>query len=121
MRFGLALPHYDFSMPGGKPLRDLFLDDCFVDLERSAAGEAVAEVVDPAASYGLRVVGASPHIKAIQVYGPPDAGFIVLEPQFNWADPFGAEWAPGVDTGMAVLAPGESVVYAARLELFTPA
>src|SRR5262249_42901288 len=43
---------YDFSMPGGQPLGDLFLDDCFVDLQRSEAGEAVAEVVDPAASYG---------------------------------------------------------------------
>ncbi len=111
---------YDFSMPGGRLLGDLFLDDCFVDLQRSAAGEAVAEVVDPAASYGLRVVAASPHIQAIQVYAPPDKGFVVLEPQFNWADPFGKEWPPGVDTGMAILAPGESVIYSARLELFTP-
>jgi aldose 1-epimerase len=110
---------YDFSMPGGRPLGDLFLDDCFVDLQRSEAGKA-AEVVDPAASYGLRVVAASPHIKAIQVYAPPDKGFVVLEPQFNWADPFGKEWAPGIDTGMAILAPGESVTYSARLELFTP-
>jgi aldose 1-epimerase len=111
---------YDFSMPGGKPLGGLFLDDCFVDLERSADGRVVAEVVDPEASYGLRVVAASPHIKAIQVYGPPDAGFIVLEPQFNWADPFGAEWGPDADTGMVVLEPGASAVYSARLELFVP-
>lgn len=74
---------YDFSLPGGRSLGDRFLDDCFVDLQRSAAGEAVAEIVDPAASYGLRVVAASPHIKAIQVYAPPDKGFVVLEPQFN--------------------------------------
>src|SRR3954453_12331785 len=111
---------YDFSMPGGRALGDLFLDDCFVDLQRSEAGEAVAEIVDPAASYGLRVVAASPHIKAIQVYAPPDKGFVVLEPQFNWADPFGKEWPPDVDTGMAILAPGESVIYSARLELFMP-
>ena len=44
---------YDFSMPGGRPLGDLFFDDCFVDLQRSADGRAVAEVVDPEASYGL--------------------------------------------------------------------
>jgi galactose mutarotase-like enzyme len=111
---------YDFSLPGGKPLGDLFLDDCFVDLVRSAEGHVVAEVVDPQASYGLRVVAASPHIKAIQVYGPPEKPFIVLEPQFNWADPFGPQWGPDVDTGMAILAPGQSVVYSARLELFTP-
>jgi aldose 1-epimerase len=111
---------YDVSAPGGKPLGDLFLDDCFVDLERSAGGEAVATVIDPAAGFGLRVVAASPHIKAIQVYAPPDAGFVVIEPQFNWADPFGAQWGKDIDTGMVMLAPGESVIYSARLELFTP-
>jgi galactose mutarotase-like enzyme len=110
---------YDFSMPGGKALDGLYLDDCFVDLE-SPGGRAVAEVVDPAADFGLRVVGASPPIRAFQVYGPPEKEFVVLEPQFNWADPFGAQWGPEVDTGMAMLEPGESVVYSARLELFTP-
>jgi galactose mutarotase-like enzyme len=111
---------YDFSMPGGKALGDLYLDDCFVDLERSTEGHVVAEVVDPEASYGFRVVGTSPHIKAVQVYGPPEKDFIVLEPQFNLADPFGPQWGPDVDTGMVVLEPGESVVYSARLELFVP-
>ncbi len=111
---------YDFSRPGGRPLGDLFLDDCFVDLQRSDTGEAVIEIIDPAAAYGLRVVAASPHIKAIQVYAPPDKAFVVPEPQFNRADPFGKEWPPDVNTGMAILAPGESVIYSTRLELFMP-
>jgi aldose 1-epimerase len=110
---------YDFSVPGGRPLGDLYLDDCFVDLARPAAGPVVAEVIDPAASCGLRVVATSPQVQAIQVYAPPQEGFVVLEPQFNRADPFGPQWG-GVDTGMVVLEPGESVVYSARLELFTP-
>jgi galactose mutarotase-like enzyme len=110
---------YDFSMPGGKALGRLALDDCFVDLQ-TAAGEATAEVSDPPASYGLRVVAVSPPVRAIQVYAPPDGDFVVVEPQFNWADPFGAQWRPSVDTGMALLAPGESVAFSARLELFTP-
>ena len=110
---------YDFSMPGGRAMGDLFLDDCFVDLQ-AVAGEVTAEVVDPAASYGLRMVAASPPVRAIQVYAPPDKGVLVVEPQCNWADPFGPEWGPSTDTGMALLAPGESVVYSARLELFTP-
>jgi aldose 1-epimerase len=109
---------YDFSMPGGRSLGDLYLDDCFVDLERSN-GEIIAEVIDPAGSFGLRVVAASPPVAAIQVYAPPEKGFVVLEPQFNRADPFGPQWG-GVDTGMVILAPGESVIYSARLELFTP-
>jgi aldose 1-epimerase len=111
---------YDFSMPGGRPLESLYLDDCFVDLTRAGDGSAVAEVVDPEASYGLRVVATSRQVKAIQVYAPPQKKFVVLEPQFNWADPFGPQWGPDVDTGMAVLQPGESVVYSARLELFVP-
>jgi aldose 1-epimerase len=111
---------YDFSSPGGKPLGDLYLDDCFVDLERTAEGHVETEVVDPAAAYGLRVVGTSPQIGAIQVYGPPEKDFIVLEPQLNWADPFGEQWGPDVDTGMVILQPGQSVTYSARLELFTP-
>jgi len=110
---------YDFSPPGGRPLGALFLDDCFVDLERSGS-EAVAEVIDPAASYGLRIAAASPSIQAFQVYAPTDRAFLAVEPQFNWADPFGPQWGPDVDTGMARLAPGESAVYAVRLELFTP-
>lgn len=110
---------YDFSVPGGKAMGDLFLDDCFVDLQ-TAAGEVVAEVIDPAASYGLRVVAAAPPVRAFQVYAPRDQAFIAVEPQFNRADPFGEEWGPGAETGMALLAPGESVVYSARLELFTP-
>ena len=83
---------YDFSMPGGRALGDLYLDDCFVDLDRSAAGEVAAEIIDPAGSYGLRVVAASPPVSAIQVYAPPGKSFIVLEPQLNRADPFGPQW-----------------------------
>ncbi|HSF39226.1 MAG TPA: aldose 1-epimerase [Thermoanaerobaculia bacterium] len=110
---------YDFSQAGGKPLGNLFLDDCFVDLE-TRDGQAVAEVIDPAASYGLRILGTSPPIRALQVYGPPERKIAVVEPQFNWADPFGPQWGRDVDTGMVILEPGESVTYSARLELFTP-
>jgi aldose 1-epimerase len=115
----LAGTAYDFSPPGGSPLGDLYLDDCFVDLE-TKDGQVVAEVIDSAAAYGLRIVGTAPPIRALQVYGPPERKIAVLEPQFNWADPFGPQWGPDVDTGMALLAPGESVVYSVRLELFTP-
>ena len=110
---------YDFSAPGGRTVGALYLDDCFVDLE-TTGGEVMAEVIDPAASHGLRVVASSPPVRAIQVYAPPEKAFIVVEPQFNRADPFGAEWGEGAETGMAMLEPGESVVYSARLELFTP-
>jgi aldose 1-epimerase len=111
---------YDFSPPGGRAFGGLSLDDCFLDLQRTPEGEAIAELVDPAASFGLRIVAASPSIRAFQVYSPPEASFAAVEPQLNLADPFGAVWGPDVDTGMAILEPGEAVVWSARLELFTP-
>src|SRR3954447_9965768 len=86
---------YDFSPPGGRAMGGLFLDDCFVDLQ-TAAGGAVGEVIDPAASFGLGVVPAAPPVRAIQVFAPPDKGFLAVEPQLNWADPFGAQWGAGV-------------------------
>lgn len=110
---------YDFSTPGGAPLRDLFLDDCFVDLVKNPAGETVAEIVDPAARYGIRIIATSPEVTAIQVYAPVNRNFIALEPQFNWADPFSPIWK-GRNTGMVMLAPGQSVRYHVRLELFQP-
>lgn len=111
---------YDFSRPGGQALGSLFLDDCFVDLDRSKTGEVIAELIDPEGSYGLRVVAVSPPVQAIQIYAPPDRGFVALEPQLNWADPFGSQWGSDVDTGMVMLEPRESVTYSVRLELFTP-
>jgi len=46
---------YDFSGPTGAPLGKLFMDDCFVDLRRDPDGGATAEIIDPAAHYGLRI------------------------------------------------------------------
>jgi galactose mutarotase-like enzyme len=111
---------YDFSPPGGAPLGKLFLDDCFVDLERNPQGQAVAEVIDPAARYGLRIIALSPEVSAFQVYAPVDKSFVALEPQFNWADPYSPIWGKGANTGMVTLQPGRSVTYSVRLELFAP-
>lgn len=111
---------YDFSMPGGRALGDLFLDDCFVDLAAAPGDPVVSEIFDPEASFGLRVTAAARHLRAIQVYAPPDSGFIALEPQLNWVDPFGTQWGPDVDTGMAILQPGESETYSVMVELLTP-
>ena len=111
---------YDFGVPGGRALGDLYLDDCFVDLVKGADGTAVCEVVDEAAAYGLRIVSQSPEISALQTYAPPQRAFVVIEPQFSWADPYGAVWPPGVDTGMVLLQPGASVAYRVALSLFRP-
>ncbi len=111
---------YDFSALEGAPLPDKLVDDSFVDLKRNAQGYVVSEIRDLGANYGMRVTAMSPQIRAIQVYSPVDKSFIALEPQFNYNDPFGSEWH-GTDTGMVTLAPGESVTWQVRLQLFQPA
>lgn len=110
---------YDFSEAEGAPLPDGLVDDSFVNLERDGQGHAVAEIRDFGANYGMRVTAMTPRIRAFQVYSPPNEPFIVLEPQFNWNDPFGAEWH-GVDTGMVTLHPGQSVTWKVQLQLFQP-
>ena len=115
----LAGSGHDFSPQLGRTLGDLSLDDCFVDLQADGKNEMVSQIVDPAADYGMRIVAASPQIKAFQVYAPAREPFVAIEPQFNWTNPFGAEWI-GADTGMALLQPGEQARYGVRLEPFTP-
>jgi len=108
---------FDFDKPAGRALGERYLDDCFTDLRREA-GLAVAEIRDPAAGIGLRIASSSPQVSAFQVYAPPDKAFVVVEPQFNLADPFGAEWG-GRDTGMAEVPAGGAVSYEARVTAFT--
>jgi aldose 1-epimerase len=110
---------YAFNKPEGLALDKNFYDDCFVDLDRDASGHVTADIIDPAAKYGVHVMGLSPHITAFQAYAPPDKQFVAFEPQFNWGDPFGKEWK-GKDTGMVRLKPGESVTYSVRLEVYVP-
>jgi aldose 1-epimerase len=110
---------YDFTAAKGAPLGTQFLDDSFIDLDRQPDGSVIAEITDPKAMYGLRVTALSKEIRAMQAYSPPEKGFLALEPQFNYVDPYGKEWGK-TNTGMVVLKPGESVTYRVRLELFIP-
>ncbi len=109
---------FDFTAPGGREMGKLFLDDTFTDLTREG-GNMISEVIDPAAKYGVRIIAETPQVTAVQVYAPPAKSFIVVEPQFNLADPFSPVWK-GHPTGMLMLKPGESVTYKVRLELFQP-
>ncbi len=110
---------YNFSAPGGQALGMQYLDDNYSNLIRNLDGSAVSEIIDPAASYGLRLIALSPEIKSIQVYAPPQKNFVAIEPQFNLPDPYSKAWG-NIDTGMVLLQPGQSVSWRVRLELFTP-
>ena len=110
---------YDFTAKEGAPLKDLFLDDNWVNLKKDSDGSSYSEIIDPAAKYGVRIVALSRNINAVQVYAPVDKQFVALESQFNYNDPFGKEWGKR-DTGMVTLQPGQSVTWKVKLELFIP-
>lgn len=109
---------WDFTAPEGKALGDVFLDDNWSKLQRTDRAVDVT-LADPASNYGVRILGLSPEIRTVQVYAPPAKSFAAIEQQFNFGDPFGKEWH-GMNTGMVTLAPGKSVEWHVRLELFQP-
>jgi galactose mutarotase-like enzyme len=102
----------------GTELQKNYYDDNWSHLvwEKKAA---TVRVMDPAAHYGVLVEGLSPEIKTIQMFAPPQANFVVIEHQDNFADPFGKEW-DGMDTGMITLKPGETTRWHVRLKLYVP-
>ncbi len=82
---------YDYNAPDGKALADDFLDDNFSTLKRTD-GNVDVQLTDPAAAYGIKILGVSPEIKTVQVYAPPTKQFVAVEEQFNFGDPFGKVW-----------------------------
>ena len=118
---GKLLPvhgQYDLQAPDGKAFKDNYYDDNWSHLEWKN-GAVTVKVIDPAADYGVKILGLSPHIKTIQAYSPPSAKFVAVEDQFNFADPFGKEWGK-MDTGMVTLQPGQSTTWHVRLEVYMP-
>jgi galactose mutarotase-like enzyme len=119
---GKVLPvkgtRYDLRDTGGTPLGSNFFDDNWnhIDWQNHVA---TVQVIDPAAHYGVNIVGLSPEIKAIQMYAPPTAKFVAIEHQYNFGDPFGKEWGD-TDTGMVTLKPGQSTHWHVRLGVFVP-
>jgi galactose mutarotase-like enzyme len=111
---------YDFTARTGAQLGALNLDDSFVHLRTGLMENGpMAELRDPENDYGLRITAMTSTIKAIRVYAPLDGSYISVEPQSNYDDPFGHQWAKDEDTGMVVLQPGQSMQWKIRLEIFS--
>ena len=98
--------------------RQNFYDDNWSKLDWKN-GVVTVKVIDPAAHYGVDILGISPEIKTIQMYAPPAMQFVAIEDQFNFADPFGKEWGT-MNTGMVTLKPGQSTKWHVRLHVFVP-
>jgi galactose mutarotase-like enzyme len=109
---------YDMRAPEGKALGTEFFDDNWNHLNW-VNGTVTVKVIDPAAHYGVDIIGFSPEIKALQLYAPPTKQFVAIEHQYNFGDPFGKEWGK-TDTGMVTLKPGQSTKWHVRLHVFVP-
>jgi galactose mutarotase-like enzyme len=109
---------YDLRAADGVALAHNFYDDNWSKLAWQN-GAVTVKVIDPAAHYGVDIIGLSPEIKTIQMYAPPPMQFVAIEDQFNFADPFAKEWGT-MDTGMVTLKPGASTKWHVRLHVFVP-
>jgi aldose 1-epimerase len=102
----LRLPVSQPELAAGVALGTAALEGRYTDLTRNAAGDAVTEIVDPAAHYGVRILARSPKIGAIEVDAPSGKNFVAIEPTFP--------------KGTVTLQPGKSVVFSVVLEPFVP-
>ena len=109
---------YDMRAADGKALGTEFFDDNWNHLNW-VNGKVTVKITDPAAHYGVDIIGFSPEIKALQMYAPPTQKFVAIEHQYNFGDPFGKEWGK-MDTGMVTLKPGQSTKWHVRLHVFVP-
>lgn len=111
---------YDFTAQNGAKLDTNDLNETFVDLHRDFLENGpITEMRDPTDNYGLRLTTITGTIRALHVESPAGAKWIMLEPRYNYDDPFGHEWA-GKDTenGMVILQPGQTTQWEVRLEVF---
>ena len=110
---------YEFYRAGGTKLGNLSLDETYVNLHSGLMSDGpIAELRDPAANYGLRIIPLSSNIKAFRVIAPADKRWVSIGPDMNVPDPFGHEWDQLDSTGIVVLQPGDTVEWKVRLEIF---
>ena len=127
MRAGRATGHLptvisttlDFTDRAGRLLRDLDLDDTFVDLKSGFLDNGpVLEIRDPRAQVGIRMTALSSQMRAIHVRSAPDENFMTVDFQTNFDDPLSHVWSKDETAGIMVLQPGQSLQWHIRLEVF---
>jgi galactose mutarotase-like enzyme len=115
----LSTQQAEFTRPNGARLGAEALNASFVHLKQDYMGPGpVVELRDPKAKFGLRITMLTPTIRTLRVQAPADKSTVEIDPQFNYDDPFGKEWAKDENTGMVVLQPGQSTQWKVRLEIF---
>jgi galactose mutarotase-like enzyme len=110
----------DLIRARGTRLDDVSFNDTYTNLQSGLLGDGpIAEIRDPVAGYGLRLIPLTANIKFMRVEAPAGERWISIEPNTNVDDPFGHEWPNPDDTGIVSLQPGESLQWHVRLEIFS--
>jgi galactose mutarotase-like enzyme len=110
----------DLIRARGTRLDDVGLNDTYTDLLSGLLGDGpIAEIRDPSAGYGLRLIPLTASIKFLRVIAPAGESWISIEPDTNADDPFGREWVNPDDNGMTSLQPGDRLEWHVRLEIFS--
>jgi len=110
---------YEFFRAAGTKLGSTELDETYVNLRRALMADGpIAELHDPAANYGLRIIPLTSNIKTFRVIAPAGKPWVSIGPDMNVPDPFGHEWDQLDSNGMVVLQPGDTLQWKVRLEIF---
>jgi aldose 1-epimerase len=109
----------DFTDRAGKLLRDLDLDDTFVDLRSGFLDNGpVLELRDPRSGIGIRMTAMTPQVRAVHVHSARGDNKITIGFQTNYDDPFSRVWASDDFGGINVLQPGQTLQWRIRMEVF---
>ncbi len=109
----------DFTDRAGRLLRNLEIDDTFVDLHSGFLDNGpVVEVRDTRSGVGVRLTAMSPQIRAIHVQSSTSDNRITLGFQTNLDDPFSHVWNKDDGGSINVLQPGQTLQWRLRLEVF---
>ena len=109
----------DFNDRAGRLLRDIDLDDTFVDLKSGFLDNGpILEIRDQRSQVGIRMTALSPQIHAIHVRSAASDDSMIVDFQTNLDDPFSRLWSKDDTAGIAVLQPGQSLQWHVRMEVF---
>jgi aldose 1-epimerase len=110
---------HDFLRASGTPLGQISLDNTYLNLHKGLLSDGpIAELRDPAANYGLRVIPLTSNITNLRVIAPADKPWVSIGPNMNVSDPLGREWPNQDQTGIVTLQPGASVQWKVRVQIF---
>ncbi|WP_162538062.1 hypothetical protein [Granulicella sp. WH15] len=93
------------------------LNDLLVEMKPSLLEDGpIAEMRFPSEGYGIRMRLVSASIRSLRVVADPAQPYLSLGPQVNFDDPLGHQWDRNME--MPVLAPGASMEWRIKLDLF---